>query len=399
MGDVVDIEMMHQVLDVIKGVENPSLETYVRHDYYSNREDYEGYEELTAGYIMSEINFGRKVTFIPGVRYEHNQTVYTAARGDAELPFPNQHYVYRDTTMTRVNEFFLPMIHLKYSPFEWFNIKVAYTNTLSRPSYNLIMPRIDLLRDAVIWNNYKLEPEFAENFDFYLSFQENKLGLFTLGGFTKKIENMIFWQDKRVILNPDDYDLPESTDKKYIYTQENNQHDARVWGIEADWQTNFWYLPGALKGLVLNINYTYVYSEAKYPRTVVEKEFDRNTFTYIYTNVDTFFSGPLQFQPDHVVNVALGYDYEDFSARVSMLYQSKIFQASNFWEELSTYNDAYLRWDLSLKQKLPWYGVQLFCNVNNITGAKETTVNFGSGNPTSIQHYGMTVDFGVRVKF
>jgi TonB-dependent receptor len=398
MGGVIDIDLMHEILGVIKDVENPSLETYTRHDYYSNREDYFGNEYLTAGYMMAEFNLGRKIQFIPGVRYEHNETVYTGSRGDATLPFPNQHYVYHDTTMTRVNEFLLPMIHLKYSPVEWFNVKFAYTHTLSRPSYNLIMPRIDILRDAVIWNNYELEPEFAENFDLYLSFHENKLGLFTLGGFSKRIENMIFWLDKRVILDPNEYDLPESTDKKYIYTQKNNQYDARVWGIEADWQTNFWYLPSVFKGLVLNINYTYVYSEAKYPRTVVEKEFDRNTFKYIYTNVDTFYSGALQFQPDHVINVALGYDYSDFSVRVSMLYQSKIFQSSSFWNELSTYNDAYLRWDLSLKQKLPWYGMQVFCNVNNITGAKETTLNYGSGNPTSIQHYGMTVDFGVRVK-
>ncbi len=398
MGPVVDIDLMHEVLNVIKGVKNPSLETYTRDDYKSNREDYFGNEYLTAAYIMTELNFGRDIKFIPGVRYERNKTVYTGARGDATLPFPNQEYIYHDTTMTRINEFFLPMIHLKYSPLEWFSIKAAYTQTLSRPSFNLIMPRIDILREAVIWNNYQLKPEFAENFDLYLSFQENKLGLFTIGGFNKRIENMIFWLDKRVILDPADYDLPESTDKKYIYTQENNPYDAKVWGIEVDWQTNFWYLPSVLKGLILNVNYTYVYSEAKYPRTVVEKTFDNQEFKYIYNNIDTFYTGPLHFQPDNVVNVQLGYDYAGFSARISMLYQSKIFQSSNFWQELSTFDDPYLRWDLSLKQKLPWYGIQVFCNINNITGAKQTTVNYGSGDPTQIQHYGMTVDLGIRVK-
>lgn len=398
MGPVGNIDLMHQILKVIKGVENPSLETYVKNDFYSKREDYTGNEYLYAGYLMSEINFGKHIKFIPGVRYEKNKTLYTGARGDARLPFPNQHYEYHDTTMTRINEYFLPMIHLKLSPWDWVNVKFAYTKTLSRPDFNLITPRIDILRGVVIWNNYMLRPERSENFDLYFTFHENHIGLFSVGGFTKKIKDMIFWQDKRVILDPAEYDLPDNTDKYYIYTQKNNQYDANVWGIELDWQTNFWYLPSFLKGLILNVNYTYIHSEAKYPRTVVNKKFDRQTFSYIYTNVDTFYTGPLQFQPDNVINIQLGYDYKDFSARVSMLYQSKIFQASNFWHELSTYNDPYWRWDLSVKQKLPWYGLQVFCNVNNISGEKEVTVNYGSQNPTNIQHYGMTIDFGVRVK-
>ncbi len=81
-----------------------------------------------------------------------------------------------------------------------------------------------------------------------------------------------------------------------------------------------------------------------------------------------------------------------------MLYQSKIFQSSNFWNELSTHSDSYLRWDFSVKQKLPWLGLQVFLNINNLTGAKETDINSGSGNPTSIQHYGTTADFGIRLR-
>ncbi len=398
MGPVVDIDLMHQVLQVVKQVENPSLETYTKHDFYSNREDYSGNEYLSAGYLMAELNFGAGIKFIPGVRYERNETVYTAARGDASLPFPNQHYVHHDTTTTRINDFFLPMIHLKYSPVAWFNVRLAYTHTLSRPSYNLIMPRIDIMRDAVIWNNYKLEPEFSRNIDVYLTFKQNHLGLFTLGGFTKSIENMIYWLDKRVILNSQEYELPESVVNKYIYTQANNPYEATVRGIEADWQTNFWYLPGALKGLVLNLNYTHIFSESRYPRTVIEKKMDTRTFQYIYTNIDTFYTDRLQFQPDNIVNFQLGYDYKGFSARLSMLYQSKIFQRPSFWPELSTYSDEYLRWDFSVKQKLPWLGLQLFCNISNITAAMDRDLNSGSRFPTSIQHYGRTVDLGLRVR-
>jgi TonB-dependent receptor len=399
MGPGGDVRLLHEVLNVIKGVENPSLETYTRDDYKSNRSDYEGSELLTAAYVMTEISLGPTIKLIPGVRYERDVTEYAAAQGDASLPFPNLFYVHKDTTTSRVNEHVLPMIHLRYSPVEWFSARIAYTHTLSRPSYDVIVPRVDILRDMVVWNNYALEPEFAENLDVYLSFRQNTIGLFTVGGFTKRIENMIFGLDRRVILNPDDYHLSPKEANKDIYTQANSSHPARVWGIEMDWQTIFWYLPVPFNGLVLNVNYTRAFSGADYPRTVVNRELDLTTFTYTYSNVDTFYTERLQFQPDHILNASLGFDYEGFSGRVSLVYQSGIFQKADFWKELSSSSDEYMRFDLSVKQALPWYGLQIFLNVSNATGAMERTLNARSRFPATIQHYGSTAEIGLRVRF
>ncbi len=399
MGPVGDLELLHKVLDVIKGVPNPAFETYSKHDYYSVREDYHGNEYLYAGYLMSELNLGPNLKFLPGLRYENNKTVYTAPRGDAGLAFPNQHYVYSDTTITRQNAFLLPMMHLKYSPLEWLNLRLAYTQTLSRPAYNLIVPRVDLLTDAVIWNNYKLRPEFSTNYDAYLSFHNNKLGLLTIGGFTKKVKDMIFWLGRRVILDPGKYELPEETLERFIFTQANNTYDATLKGVEVDWQTNFWYLPGAWKGLVFSINYTHINSKAKYPRTIVEKEFDPVEFKYKYNNLDTFIVGQLQLQPDDIINVQLGYDIKGFSARISMLYQSRVFKRPDFWPELINYSDAYLRFDFSARQKLPWYGMEVFTNMNNFTSAIERDLVNGAQWDAGVQQYGMTVDLGLRMKW
>ncbi len=38
-----------------------------------------------------------------------------------------------------------------------------------------------------------------------------------------------------------------------------------LWGIETEWQTHFWYLPKPFDGLVLNFNYTHIFSEASIP--------------------------------------------------------------------------------------------------------------------------------------
>ena len=400
MGDVADVDLMTNVLEIVKeNVLKDEWQTYGNNAYYSKREDYSGNEYLKAAYVMSEINLGTKIKFIPGVRFESNKTVYTAPRGDAtKTTFKELEYAHVDTAVTRENSFLLPMIHMKYSPFEWFNARLAYTQTLSRPSYYQFTPRVDVLQSVVIFNNSKLKPEFSENWDLYLTFHSNKLGLFTIGGFTKKIKNMIFGLNRRVILEPSKYELPDEVWKRDIYTQANNIHDAFVKGVELDWQTNFWYLPRVLKGLVLNINYTHIYSEAKYPRTVVEKKTDPVTFETTYRNIDSYIVGQLVQQPDDIFNIQLGYDYKGFSARISTLYQSRIFKGSNFYKELVQYTDSYNRWDISLKQKLPWYKLQIFCNINNLTGAADRDLIAGKPWNSRIQHYGTTVDLGLRIE-
>jgi len=399
LGHVANTELMKDVLEVIKGASESSFETYSDDDYQSTREDYFGNEILAAGYAMAEINFGSKIKFIPGIRFENNKTTYSAPRGDfTATAFPKLNYQHSDTTVVRENAYFFPSFHLKYSPVKWFHVRAAYTETLSRPSYYQFVPREDILTEAVIQNNANLIPEYSKNIDLSLVFHSNKLGLFTISGFSKNIENMIFGLNRRVILDPSEYELPEGTANRVIFTQANNTKTALVRGVELDWQTSFWYLPGAWKGLVLNLNYTRIFSKAFYPKNTIKKTLDTETFTYTFENIDTFVEGQLLNQPDNVINVQLGYDYKDFSIRVATLYQSKIFSATKEKPELNTFIDAYNRWDISLKYKLPWYGIQLFSNLNNLTGARDRQLIQGAPWPTSIQYYGTTIDLGLRVQ-
>ncbi len=400
MGSVADVDLMEEVLQILKkNVLVDEWQTYGNNAYKSKREDYSGDEYLKAAYTMAEINFGSKIKFIPGIRFENNKTIYTAPSGDATATtFKELKYAHIDTTVTRENSFLLPMIHLKVSPLKWMNLRLAYTQTLSRPSYYQFTPRTDILQNVVLHNNANLKPEFSENWDLYVSLHSNKLGLLTIGGFAKRIENMIFDLSRRVILDPTKYDLPDQVRKRFIYTQANNEHDAYLKGIEIDWQTNFWYLPGLWKGLVLNINYTHINSEAKYPRTIVEKKTDPITFETTYKNIDSYIEGQLVQQPDDIFNIQLGFDYKGFSARVSTLYQSRIFKKANFYEELVEFTDTYNRWDISLKQKLPWYNIQIFSNINNLTGSGDRDLISGKPWNSRIQHYGTTIDLGLRLE-
>ncbi len=391
LGPGASVDFMREIDDL--------LDAYFWTDYPSTiRNDYSGNEDYSAGYIMAELNIGSFITLIPGVRYEHNKTEYNGIRGNTVDLQAWQGYNHHDTTTVRTFGTWLPMVHLRYKPFGWFDIRFAYTNTLSRPGYNQIIPSWNIGVGSVGWNNYRLEPSHSENIDLHISVYENRIGLFTLGGFYKKIDDLIFGTGGRAILDVEEYGLPPLASGLMVNTEVNNEYTVDLWGVEIDWQTHFWYLPGPLRGLVLNANYTHTFSEAKYPRTEIKTEYLMQPPWVRQTNIDSFYTTRLVNQPNDIVNLSLGYDYKGFSIRFSMLYQSDIFTGANFWPELRNSTDDYLRWDLAMKQKLPLKGLQFFLNFNNITDALDRSLYHGTNFPNSEQFYGKTVDLGLRYR-
>lgn len=371
-----------------------AAEAFARNNYLSLTNNYSGKEILTAAYIMATIDIGPRLTVIPGIRYQNIKTTYSGIRGQ-QSTFSYNKYDHSDTTITESHPFWLPNVNIRYKALSWFDIRLSYSNTLSYPDYNTIIPRIDATTGAdVAWNNFKLKPSRSENYDIYLTFTENKIGLFTVGGFVKQIDNLIYsWRFSKPGLEAAPYYLtdrdPASQLTYNINTFVNNPFVVTNWGLEFDWQTHFWYLPNPLKGLVLNVNYTHVKSEAEYP------------FVYAgatsATDIDTSFTDRLLYQPNHIFNFSLGYDYKGFSIRVSMLYQDDVFSGVSQWPQLRSTTSAYRRWDISFKQKLPWFGLQLYGNVNNLNNARDYNVlQMYPDTPQTAETYGMTADIGLR---
>ncbi len=371
---------------------------YGPNNFLSTTNDYTGYEDQSAFYLMTTINIGSDITLIPGIRYQNLKTSYTAARG-IESPLNYYNYNHYDTTVVQNHGYLLPDIILRYKPIDWFDVRLSYTNTLSYPDYNAIIPRIDVATSSIAWNNFELKPSRSTNYDLYISFYSNSIGLFTIGGFMKEITDLIYpWSfyvsgaDALKYFPPSLIGSSNPRSNYRVDTYVNNSFLVKNWGLELDWQTHFWYLPGFLSGLVLNVNYTHIFSEAEYPYTIIKSTGRQLTI------IDTSYSDRLLYQPDNIVNVSLGYDYKDFSVRVSMLYQADIFTGPNFWPQLRSSTDAYTRFDLSVKQKLPWYGIQIYGNINNINNVKDISLIQNNTVPKSLQEYGMTADIGIKWK-
>ena len=231
--------------------------------------DYSGYENKSAGYVMVALNLGSDLTLIPGVRYQNLTTNYTATHGILE---PNSGRLQQggDTTIERTHGYFLPMVHLRYSTTDWMQIHFAYTNTLNYPDYSTITPRYLIGVAAIEYNNRDLKPATSENLDLVVSFHSNDIGLLSFTGFKKRIKDLVFFSDMYVSDLSKYPELPQGGKQLYEFnTYINNPMPVDLWGIESEWQTHFWYLPKPLDGLVLNVNYTHIFSEASYPRSIV----------------------------------------------------------------------------------------------------------------------------------
>ena len=384
-------DLANEISDLLKG-------NYFYNYHESIKDDYNGFEDYYAMYVMTELKLGEEITFIPGVRYENKFTSYKGIRGNAQTILEQIGYSHSDTTTERSNEFWLPMIHLKYKPFTWFDIRLAYTETLARPNFNQIVPSWNRTLTTVYWNNPYLKPSHSMNYDMYASFYNNELGLLTVGGFYKKINDLIFSAGLGAIIDASEYGLPATENGKTISKVINNKFPAELYGLEIEWQTNFWYLPGIFKNFVLNINYTHTYSDAKYPRTIIKTEY-LNQAPWVQTvNIDTFYNDRLLYQPNNIFNITIGFDYKGFSSRISMLFQDDIFKHDNFWERLRGTSDKFTRWDITLRQSLLWDGLEAIANFNNITSSIEKDIISGTKGTMNEQHYGFTLDLGLRYR-
>ena len=382
LGPFADLDKMNQLFSYFRA--NWNWDPYhenIMHHFHKTQSliyDYSGTEEYNARYAMTDLNIGRKLNVITGVRLEDNITRYTSYHGQ-ETSLPHYNSMGSDTVSnhTRKNSYTLPSLFLKYQPEDWLILRYANTKTLTRPNYSDIIPLYNIsgAARAVEYRNPYLEPGVSKNNDYVVSFNNKHLGLLSFSYFSKKIEGLIFSSGQRYITDPSLYGLPGYAEKYRINDYKaNNPYVVNLDGFEIDYQTRFWYLPKLLRGLVFNANYTRTNSEVKYPRTVIETKviFDPS-FQVVTLNLDSLYVDRLLDQPRDIVNLSLGYDYKGFSGRLSMNYISNVFSTTNFWPGLREDTDAYRRYDLSMKQKLPIKGLELYLNISNLTEAVDIT--------------------------
>ena len=367
----------------------------------SNQNDYKYRAHLSAFYFMTEMNLGKHIMFMPGVRYENFETNYwaweTTYYGPEWYDYNNE-----EVTSNRQKEHWFPQMHLRFKPVDWFDIRLASTRTIIYPDYNAFSPYYyyDQGSPSIDFGNIELKPALVQNYDIYTSLYDNHIGLFTCGYFYKEIDDLIAsFSFKTKDLAKMYYRIDEihPTKNTSVHTWINLDATTFVRGIELDWQTNFWYLPSILRGLVFSINYTHQKSETQFPYQTMKKEGTGIWAKSVF--VDSSRTVRMPYQANDILNTTLGYDYRGFSARLSFLFQGNMLGSPNIREELESYTDDFFKWDLNVVQKLPWNGLSLYCNVMNINNEPDRRYVSKLELLSYAGYFGRTADIGIRYRF
>ena len=366
--------------------------------------DYEGLEQVYAGYVMTELNFfGDLITFIPGVRYDFTYLQYKGYSGENitddhayELPFE----ITKNTDSEKFG-YWLPQIHLKIKPVEWADLRLAYTKTLSRPDFNNLAPRtiIRPASNSIIWSRTNLKPILSTNYDVTLSIYPTNWGLFTVSAFYKDIENFIYRRTANVLAgtatDPSVFDLHSSYAGYTISYPLNSPTRAAIVGLEFDAQLQMHHLNNFLKGFVLNANFTLMDSGMDYRASNITRKRVDGKLVSLYKDVE--YNDRLINQPSYLFNVSLGYDYKKFSGRVSCNYQDGVLKTAQQRPDGADKVETapFMKWDAQFKYSLN-KRLAFYLNFSNFNFAMDETRRTVTGYPQEIEFYGSTIYLGIK---
>jgi TonB-dependent receptor len=427
LGPVADEALLMELTEALQS--DACRSEYLPNSIASLGQDYDGIERYQAGFVMAELNIGRYVTVIPGIRYERDFSRYNGQR------FREVINAFRDAPpadledlqVERDNAFWLPMIHVDIRPKPWMSVRLARTETISRPGYSQYAPitSINGFSSFIRAAASQLRPSQAVNYDASVQLVSGSFGLIGVSAFHKTIDDLILEVEYPTQLFVVDGDttivgVPEGSNvptgwlvgaSPQLQTTVNNDEPAKYWGYELEWQTNFPYLPGVLRGLVLSLNYTRGFSETTYHYYRKERTYIPGSRPpqYTYEMIDTTRTGRMPGQAAHIFNATLGFDYKGFSTRLSYLYQSNTASYISPRERLiDSYVGPYSRFDLSIRQKVG-VGFEVFANLNNLNNRPDRSFTgqntadndyeFNETYPSYRELYGYTIDVGARYRF
>jgi len=401
-----------------------ALDTIYKNRIDAAKDDYTARERIWANYAMAKIDFGKYVTFIPGVRFEQTYVNYAGYQSilgvtqqeleedegrDAEI-YDLFTEIHDDNTYLNV----LPQIHLKIKPLRWFDVRLAYTNTISRPSYRELSPKITVvpakIGHEIRKGDTKLNPALSRNLDLIITFYTQKVGLITVGLFRKDIKDFIYRRKSRIIegtaMDVNNFGLPgeitSKVDKGTIDYVLNNPNDARVTGFEFDLQSNMLFLP--VKGFVFNCNFTIMQSKMGYNFVYqLDKQVGIDPITFMpifeYNDVDTVLYDRMLTQPSYLANIGIGYDNKriGLSTRLSFSYQDDILthEPAALDNRNLRITDAYYRVDFQGIQRL-YQELSLFFNISNVFNQPDRAVQVSNGFYTKVESYGANYRVGLR---
>ena len=364
--------------------------------------DYSVQGQVSAGYLMNTFNIGQAMTLIAGVRIEQESDNYGAKFTDGAIstigiqrssPNPLQ-----DSTTHYSETIWLPNAQMAITPTDYLTIRAAAYKALARPDYNFRLPSFNISGaggQTFDLGNPDLKDTKAWNYEVNTQVYNNTIGLVSVSGFYKVIDNLyhemnnvsidavdslfkrigVTWQNTAPFSS-----IISQRSIHNLTIKNNSDKTSYTWGFEFEHQMSFGFLPGYLSNITLSYNVSITQSERhiigsqtiSVPFPPGDDRPEQAGYIDVLHHVAVDLKRESEGQPNLYGNAALGYDVGGFSGRVSVFFQDQYSQSYSQDGQSDVYVDPFMKWDLALKQKLN-QTFALILNVNNLTNRQETT--------------------------
>jgi TonB-dependent receptor len=329
-------------------MQNIAAEAVSKNNWYdaSQKSDstnmYDGYENSFAAYVMAEWNVTPQLKLYGGVRNEYTKAVLNGKKYAKDVNALSVSAADNDYNSL------LPMALAKYAVNDFTNIRAAYTRTFIRPLFNDFTPgqSIDVTGavKTITRGNPDIQPTYANNFDLTFEHFFGNIGVVSAGVFYKDLTNLIF--------SSRDYETIDG--ESYYVIQSRNISNASLLGLEASANRRFDMLPGLLKGFGLEVNYTFIQSDAEMP-------------VYINGQAATV-KTPLQNQSKHLFNTIFYYELNGLTVKLAGNYRGESLEtiSSSLPTDMWVWMDKNFTVDLAASYAFN-KNVRLFAEVQNLT--------------------------------
>lgn len=344
---------------------------------------YEVDESVIAGYAMANVDLG-DFNIIGGLRYEmtSNDLKGTNLIFDDEGDYLSHEPIDQDKKYNNI----FPMFHVTHDFSANTKFRLAYTSTMSRPHYWDLAPYFYVRggNEEIRSGNKDLVPTMASNIDFMAEHYLSGVGLISGSFFYKSLKDIIF--EKTWVLTADEH--------QGLYTgwdmeQSVNGGDATLYGCELNWQQELTFLPGALSGLGVYVNYTHTWAKTDW----AEYETASEGVSARAEEEET-----LPGQAGDAANLAVSYEAGRFSGRLSWAYQGPFITAVGKDEGHDEWMASHAQLDFTGNIKVT-EGLDVFVDLVNLTNAPEWEYMGIEDRPIKVEFYSWTSRFGLKYRF
>ncbi len=227
-------------------------------------------EKIAAGYAMASGRIGR-TGLIAGVRTERTETSSwgwvrtrtgsTAAQQAADpVGSATRDYAGTQRNLSGSYTKSFPSAHLMHDISSNLKARVSWSTSFGRPALNNALPNENIAEanQTLTVNNPSLLPQVAATWDATLEHYFEPVGTLSLGWFNKTIEDYIVTGTNAGTIATGNDNGYNGEYAGWTRLTSSNAGTAKVTGWEFNYQQQFTFLPGLLKGFGASANYTII---------------------------------------------------------------------------------------------------------------------------------------------